>query len=151
MRLRPTTGEAAESYEPEPFPETTEVLEALRNSGNTLLVSSGGTTASVKRKTRLAGIDRMFRLMLGTDEGVVHMVKGPGHFHLIREVDLNEAAFRQRAVFVGDAAHDMRVGRAAGIPAIGRSTGSNGTALRQAGATHLITDLRDIAPLLMGL
>ncbi|HEX5368066.1 MAG TPA: HAD family hydrolase [Dehalococcoidia bacterium] len=144
--------EDAESYEPEAFPETREVLKALQAAHHTLLVSSGGTTASVKRKTRLAGIDGMVRLMLGTDEGVEHMAKGPGHFHLILQVlDLDEAAFQQRAVFVGDAAHDMRVGRAAGLPAIGRLTGDNGPALRDAGATHLISDLREIPALLMAL
>jgi phosphoglycolate phosphatase-like HAD superfamily hydrolase len=142
----------AESYEPEPFPETLEVLQSLRSAGHTLLVSSGGTTPSVARKTRLAGIDGLFRLMLGTDEGVVHMAKGPGHFHLIRQgLDLDEAAFQRRAVFVGDAAYDMRVGRGACLPSVGRLTGANHAALLEAGATHLITDLRDIAPLLMGL
>ncbi len=144
--------EVAESYQPEPFPETLAVLEALHRAGNTLLVSSGSTTASVVRKMRLAGIDGLFRLMLGSDEGMAHMAKGPGHFRLMREaLSLDEAAFRQRAVFIGDAAHDMRVGRNAGLPAVGRLTGANHAALVDAGATHLISDLREIEALLMGL
>ncbi len=36
----------AETFEPVALPETLEVLEQLRHSGHTLIVSSGGTTAS---------------------------------------------------------------------------------------------------------
>jgi phosphoglycolate phosphatase len=144
--------EVAETYEPEPFPETIEVLEALRNTGHTLLVSSGSTTASVVRKTRLAGIGGLFRMALGSDDAVKHMAKGPGHFRLMREgLDLTEAEFGKRAVFVGDAAYDMQVARAAGLPAIGRLSGTNKAMLVDAGAMHLIGDLSEIAALLMAL
>jgi beta-phosphoglucomutase-like phosphatase (HAD superfamily) len=65
----------AETQAVAPFPETLSVLASLRADAYTLVVSSGSTTESVKRKTRLTDIDRLFRLALGTDEDVTEMKK----------------------------------------------------------------------------
>jgi len=67
----------AETQAVAPFPETLSVLTSLRTDAYTLVVSSGSTTESVKRKTRLTDIDRLLRLALGTDEDVTDMKKGP--------------------------------------------------------------------------
>ncbi|HSL68751.1 MAG TPA: HAD family hydrolase [Longimicrobiales bacterium] len=140
---------ASEAFVPSLFPETTEVLESLRVQGHTLVVSSGGRPEFVARNTQLTGIDRLFRLLLGTDAGVPHMVKGPGHFRLIREaLALHDGDLRQRGVFVGDGVYDMEVARAAGILAVGRLAGDNGSTLREAGADHLISSLSELGPIL---
>jgi phosphoglycolate phosphatase-like HAD superfamily hydrolase len=140
---------ASEAFEPELFPETVEVLEALRRDGHTLVVSSGGKPAFVERNTRLTGIDRLFRLLLGSDTALPHMFKGPGHFALIREaLGIAEHDLRTQGVFIGDGVYDMQVARAAGLLAVGRLTGDNGETLREAGADHLIRDLGEVRPLL---
>jgi phosphoglycolate phosphatase-like HAD superfamily hydrolase len=103
----------------------------------------------VARNARLTGIDRLFRLLLGTDAGVPDMAKGPGHFRLIREaLGLHENDLRQRSVFVGDGVYDMEVARAACILAVGRLSGGNSAALREAGADYLITSLAELQPIL---
>ncbi len=80
------------------------------------------------------------------------MKKGPGHFDLImKTLDLSEDELRARGVFVGDAVYDMQVARNAGVLAVGRLTGENGEALRQAGAQHLIRDLGEMDALLSSL
>jgi phosphoglycolate phosphatase len=140
---------ASEVFMPSLFPETLEVLESLRVQGHTLIVSSGGRPEFVARNTRLTGIDRLFRLLLGTDAGVPHMAKGPGHFRLIREaLGLSDSELSLRGVFVGDGVYDMEVARAASILAVGRLSGDNGATLRDAGADHLIGSLADLEPIL---
>lgn len=144
--------QVAEAFQPVAFPETLDVLEQLHRDGHTLAVSSGGTTASVERKTRLTGIGHLFSLALGTDEGVPKMRKGPGHFELLRSAfDLTEGDLQARGVFVGDAVFDMQVARNARVVAVGRISDGNGEILRQAGAQHLILDLREMNPLLAAL
>jgi phosphoglycolate phosphatase-like HAD superfamily hydrolase len=140
---------ACEAHEPAPFPETVEVLDALRRAGHTLVVSSGGKPDFVARNARLTGIDGFFSLMLGSDPQTPGMAKGPGHFGLIRQaLGLEEAQLRSAGVFIGDGVFDMQVAREAGLPAIGRLTGANHEAMRRAGADHLIADLRELAAIL---
>ena len=141
----------AELDEPALFPEVLGVLQDLGHKGDTLIVSSGSIPSSVTRKMRLAGIEGLFRLALGSDEDVPGLAKGAGHFAMIgEELSLTAEELRARSVFVGDGTYDMEVARAAGIRGIGRLTGSNGEALRAAGAGHVIADLRDLLPLLHG-
>lgn len=144
--------QVAETYRPVAFPETLDALSQLRRDGHTLVVSSGGTTESVRRKIRETGVDRLFRLALGTDLNVPGMAKGPGHFDLVtRSLSLTEGELRAGGVFIGDAVYDMQVARDAGIVAVGRLTGDNAETLRRAGAQHLIQDLREMQALLASL
>jgi phosphoglycolate phosphatase-like HAD superfamily hydrolase len=139
----------AETYEPVAFPEAGEVLQQLRRDGHTLIVSSGGTTGAVQRRLRLTQLDGLFRLALGTDDGVPDMRKGPGHFDRIaRSLALVEGELQARGVFIGDAVYDMQVARDAGLVAVGRLTGDNAKTLRLAGAQHLIHDLLELQPIL---
>jgi len=140
---------ASETFVPSLFPETAEVLESLRVQGHTLVVSSGGKSAFVARNTRLTGIDRLFRLILGTDPGVPHMAKGAGHFRLIGEaLELHDDELSATGVFVGDGVYDMQVARAAGVLAVGRLTGENHATLLGAGADRLIASLAELEPIL---
>ncbi len=75
----------AEEDVPDLFPEVLDVLEDLRRDGHTLVVSSGSIPSSVERKTRVTGIDHLFRLALGSDEDVAGLAKGPGHFAMIMD------------------------------------------------------------------
>jgi phosphoglycolate phosphatase-like HAD superfamily hydrolase len=144
--------QVAETYEPVAFPDTLEALRRMHSDGHTLVVSSGGTTTSVQRKMRLTGVDRLFRLALGTDLDVPGMAKGPGHFDLVtRSLSLREGELQADGVFIGDAVYDMQVARDAGIVSVGRVTGENGEILQQAGALHLIRDLHEMQSLLASL
>lgn len=140
---------AAENHAPPAFPEVISVLQELTGAGYALVISSGGRPEVAAYRTRNAGIDGFFTLVLGTDEAVEGMAKGPGHFAIMREaLGLSMAELSARAVFVGDGVYDMQVAREAGVPAIGRVTGENGETLGQAGAGHLIDDLTGLASVL---
>jgi phosphoglycolate phosphatase-like HAD superfamily hydrolase len=139
----------AETQTVAPFRETLPVLTSLRTEAHTLVVSSGSTTESVKRKTRSTDIDRLLRLALGTDAGMTDMQKGPGHFKLVRQsLGLTEEQFRERSAFVGDAIYDMQVGRNAGLLTIGRVSDGNRELLASTGADHLISDLTQLRGIL---
>jgi phosphoglycolate phosphatase-like HAD superfamily hydrolase len=139
----------AETLPVDAFRETLSVLTSLRTEAHTLVVSSGSTTESVTRKTRLTDIDHLLRLALGTDEGMTDMKKGPGHFELVRQsLGLTEEQFRERSAFVGDATYDMQVGRNAGLLTIGRVSGGNGELLAVASADYLISDLTQLRGIL---
>jgi len=140
---------AAEKHAPPAFSEAASVLQTLTAAGYTLVISSGGRPAIVAFRAHNAGIDGFFALILGTDEAVEGMAKGPGHFAIMREaLGLSMADLRERAVFVGDGVYDMQVAREAGIPAVGRVTEENGDTLRLAGAEYLIDDLTGLAAVL---
>ena len=139
----------AEEYEPKIFPEVIEVLEELRRDGHTLVVSSGSIPSSVVRKVRVTGIERFCRLVLGSEEGVPGLTKGPGHFALIAEaLRITDRELTERGVFVGDGVYDMQIAVEAGMVGVGRLTGENAELLRAAGAHEVIHNLRDLQPLL---
>jgi phosphoglycolate phosphatase-like HAD superfamily hydrolase len=138
-----------ELHEPALFPEVLDVMTDLRKEGHTLIISSGSTPASVKRKTQVTGIDRLCRLALGSIEDDPSRAKGPGHFAMLEAaLELAPGDLQERGVFIGDGAYDMQVASQAGMMAVGRTTGDNGNALRAAGANHLIADLRELRTLL---
>lgn len=135
----------AEKHTPPVFPEVADVLEALRAAGHTLVISSGGRPQVARYRALHAGIDEHFALVLGTDEAVEGMAKGPGHFAIMRKsLGLSTVDLSARGVFVGDGVYDMQVAREAGMPAVGRLTGNNAETLRRAGAEYLIEDLNDL-------
>jgi beta-phosphoglucomutase-like phosphatase (HAD superfamily) len=57
--------EAAERDVPELYPDVRPALESLRDEGHMLIVSSGSIQRSAERKTRIADIEQLFRLILG--------------------------------------------------------------------------------------
>ena len=98
---------------------------------------------------RLTRLDRLFRLSLGTDEGVPRMRKGAGHFDSINaSLALSYGELAARSVFVSDSVHDMQVEQEAGVVAVGRVTADNRDVLQQAGVEYLIRDLREMPVLL---
>jgi phosphoglycolate phosphatase-like HAD superfamily hydrolase len=138
----------AEVFVPPLFPEALQVLEELRREGHRLAVSSGSIQSAVNRKVRLTGIERLFRLILGSDEDEPRLSKGKGHFGLIAgALGMTSAELQARAAFIGDGIYDMSVAREAGIVGIGRLTGDNANALYAAGASYVLPDLRGLPQL----
>ncbi len=139
----------AEVYVPPVFPEVPSVLEALKNAGYALVVSSGGRPAVAQYRAHQAGIEGFFDLILGTDEMVPDMAKGPGHFAIMQEaLNLWSDEFRARSAFVGDGVYDIQVARDAGLPAIARVTDASRETLRRAGADYVIDDLTGLRSVL---
>jgi phosphoglycolate phosphatase-like HAD superfamily hydrolase len=131
------------------FPDVSPAIKQLRQAGYTLIVISGCAPFVVEAKMRKAGISCYFRLMLGTDKNVPDMIKGEGHFKIVRrELRLTHEQFRANSALIGDAKHDMMLAKEAGIMAVGRVTRNNGNSLKRAGADFLVHDLKEFVFLL---
>lgn len=131
------------------FPEVAQAIEQLWQAGYVLNVVSGCAPDVVASKMCRTGIDRFFASMLGTDRSIPNMIKGEGHFMIIRhELDLTPTQFRTHSVLVGDAEHDMLLAKEAGIVAIGRTSHCSGEQLKEAGADFVVSDLMELVTVL---
>jgi phosphoglycolate phosphatase len=126
-----------------PYPDAAETLRALEQAGTTLMLSTGSSPARAARVLEQEGWDA-FALVLGSDR---ETVKGAAHYAQIEaEADDGWAA---HAVTVGDSPRDMRLGAEFGVRVrIGIDRDGDATALVEAGATHVVSTLSDILPIL---
>jgi phosphoglycolate phosphatase len=130
---------------PKLFPDVFDSIKKLWQAGYTLVVISGCTSLVVYAKLYKTGINRYFRLMLGTDYDVPNMTKGEDHFKIIRkELNLSGKQFQTNSFLIGDGEFDMSLAKQAGILAAGRITDDNGEKLKRAGATFLIHNLEEL-------
>lgn len=132
------------------FPDVREAIEQLAKIGYVQVVTSGCAPFIVESKLKKTGISQFFKLRLGTDKNISNMVKGDGHFKIIRqELNLTLERFRAISAIIGDAVHDINLGKQAGIIAIGRATANNKDLLKQASPDYIVDDLRELAALLI--
>lgn len=127
------------------YPDAAETLRALEASGSTLMLSTGSSPARAARVLAQEGWDA-FALVLGSDR---ESLKGPEHYSRI-DATLVEDAWTEQAATIGDSPRDMALGAQAGVAVrigIARDSEDAG-ALRDAGATHVVSTLSDILPIL---
>jgi phosphoglycolate phosphatase len=135
--------------QPPLFRDVPAAIEQLAGAGYLLAITSGAPSAVVSARMHHLGLEQHFKVMLGTDKTVPDMIKGAGHFRIIRHaLNLAVHEFQSNAAIIGDAQHDMMVGKQAGILAIGRATGTDAEVLRQAGADLVIADLAEFVAVL---
>lgn len=96
--------ELIEHAEPPLFPDVAAVIGRLAQAGYTLIITSGSDSRTVRRHMAHHGLAGHFKLLLGTDRGQPEMVKGPGHFAIVkRALGLDDRALARGALLVGDA------------------------------------------------
>ena len=126
------------------YPDASETLRALEASGSTLMLSTGSSPARAQRVLEQEGWDA-FALVLGSERDCV---KGAAHYETI----MAEAPMRDwasHAVTIGDSPRDMRLGAEFGVRVrIGIDRDGDASALVQAGATHVVSSLSDVLPIL---
>jgi phosphoglycolate phosphatase-like HAD superfamily hydrolase len=123
------------------FPEVPAVLSALADSGYTMVLSTNSPQAGLAERLRAAGIERFFRIALGTDLAT-GATKGPEHIRLLAEglgIPLSDVG--GVSVLVGDQEGDMRLAKQLGMAAIGCARVNTPEALTRAGADRVVVDL----------
>jgi phosphoglycolate phosphatase-like HAD superfamily hydrolase len=126
------------------YPDADETLRALAESGTTLMLSTGSSPRRAQMVLEQEGWDA-FSLVLGSDRDCV---KGIAHYEQI-EASTVDDTWAEHAVTVGDSPRDMRLGAEFGVPVrIGIDRSGDSMALRDAGATHVVSSLGDILPIL---
>jgi phosphoglycolate phosphatase-like HAD superfamily hydrolase len=126
------------------YPDAGATLRALEASGSTLMLSTGSSPARAQRVLEQEGWDA-FALVLGSD---CDCVKGAAHYEtIVAEVPTPDWA--SHAVTIGDSPRDMRLGAEFGVRVrIGIDRDGGASALVEAGATHVVSSLSDVLPIL---
>jgi phosphoglycolate phosphatase-like HAD superfamily hydrolase len=125
------------------YPDAADTLRALEASGSTLMLSTGSSPDRAARVLEQEGWDA-FALVLGSDRSCA---KGVAHYEQIEAEAASDWA--SRAVTIGDSPRDMRLGAEFGVRVrIGIDRDGDAGALLEAGATHVVSRLRDILPIL---
>ncbi len=125
------------------YPDAGGVLRTLEAAGSTLMLSTGSSPARAQRVLKQEGW-QAFSLVLGSDR---ESVKGSDHYEQITaEASSGWAA---QAVTVGDSPRDMKLGAEHGVPLrIGVNRDRDPGVLVEAGATHVVSTLSGILPIL---
>ncbi|WP_286974356.1 HAD family hydrolase [Acetomicrobium sp. UBA5826] len=125
------------------FPGTEEVLQALRNRGLMLAITSNRRKA--KKAVRHLGIDKYFDIVLGLED--VDRAK-PDPYILFKAVE-SLGVDKDEAIYVGDTVIDMETANNADIMGIGLATGPNSAEdLKKAGALMVLSDIKEIPNIL---
>jgi phosphoglycolate phosphatase-like HAD superfamily hydrolase len=126
------------------YPDAASTLQALEASGSTLMLSTGSSPARAARVLEQEGWDA-FSLVLGSDR---ETLKGAAHYEQI-SAGATSSDWTTYAATIGDSPRDMRLGAEHGVPIrIGIDRDGDASALVEAGATHVVSTLSDILPIL---
>lgn len=138
-----------ENIKPILFPEVFNALAVFWEAGYKLIIISGCSPCVVESKLRNAGISHFFSIKLGTDKNTPQMIKGDGHFNIIRsQFALSLSEFQSNTAFIGDTNYDMNLGLSAGILTIGRITQNNALELKSNGGSFVISTLSELIDML---
>jgi haloacid dehalogenase superfamily, subfamily IA, variant 3 with third motif having DD or ED/haloacid dehalogenase superfamily, subfamily IA, variant 1 with third motif having Dx(3-4)D or Dx(3-4)E len=123
------------------FPHVAEVLARLKEGGLKLGVVTTKLRMTAMRGMKLAGIDGFMDALVSFDD-VTHAKPHPEP--VLKALD-RLAVRPEQTLMVGDSAVDMRSAVAAGVVPVGVAWSLKGEdALREAGARHIIRDMRDL-------
>ena len=129
---------------PEPYPDADATLRAVAALGSTLLLSTGSPADRAREVLDRHGWD-VFAAVLGSEDG---RRKDAAHYAAIGERTA-EPGWTLRSATVGDSPADMRLGAEHGVRVrIGVDRDGDPDALIAAGATHVVTSLAEILPIL---
>jgi len=125
------------------FPGTVETLQALRSSGIKIGVVSNRRYAS--RPVESTGLKPLMDVIIGLED--VKRAK-PEPESLLKGFCMLDT-LPENGIYVGDTDIDMKTSVAAGSRGIGMTTGNfSENELKNAGAWKVLSDLRDILPLI---
>jgi phosphoglycolate phosphatase-like HAD superfamily hydrolase len=129
---------------PVAYPDAHTTLRELAAHGAQLMLSTGSSTERARRVLDHEGWDA-FTVVLGSD---AQCSKGDAHYDRFAQ-ETPDREWTHRAVTVGDSPQDKRLGAEHGVPIrIGIDRGGDPRRLFAAGATHVVSALADVVPIL---
>jgi len=133
--------EIAAQTKPLLFPSVLETIKELRRKRISLFLTSGSNTREMTAFFQEIGIVQEFKIILGSDE----TEKGPAHIIAFAEASgLALSDFCRETAYIGDGPADMRIAKEFGLLGIGITNTVPAEKLREAGATEIVTDFRDV-------
>lgn len=128
---------------PVPYPDADMTLRELAAHGVQLMLSTGSSPERARRVLDKEGWNA-FTVVLGSD---ADCSKGTAHYDRMAQQS-PDPAWTRRAITVGDSPQDMRLGAEHGVPIrIGVDRDGDPRALFAAGATHVVSALAEIVPI----
>jgi phosphoglycolate phosphatase-like HAD superfamily hydrolase len=127
------------------YPDADRTLRILREHAAKLFLSTGSPEQRARRVLDDHGW-RVFDLVLG---GGAANAKGREHFHVMDRHLRGWRRWTRQAAAVGDRPADMRLAAEHGVPVrIGIDRRHDARALRAEGATHVVSRLADVVPII---
>ena len=126
------------------FPGAAELVRTLRAAGHPLAVITAKLASGAERTLRHVGLWEAFDVVVGADT-VARSKPDPLPVQYALERMGRPAT---EAVMVGDAAHDLVAGRAAGTATVGVLWGAVGREVLAPHADHLVGEMTELLPLL---
>jgi phosphoglycolate phosphatase len=124
----------------QPFPGVPETLAALAGAGVRLAVASTKRTSGIQRAADYFGITHLFVQLQGSDG--LPCKPDPAILHRILDRQRWDAS---ETLMVGDTAHDIEAGRAAGVATCGVTYGSFSEAeIRRCGPDFVIGNFEEL-------
>lgn len=123
------------------------LLDELHAAGVALAVVTNKVEEGGRLMLEVMGWSHRFPVVVGRDTPAAPKPDAEAALHALRALGIPP----ERAAFVGDTEFDMRCGVAAGLPYVIGIVGARDEAfLRAEGATHVVTALDQVGPLLLG-
>lgn len=135
-----------QSLVPELFPDVAETLEAFSDAGIKMSIASSRSRVSLKAFCMDRGIEKYFDLILGCEDVLKPKPSPVPVFETLLTLCMNP----DEALVVGDMPVDIAMGRGAGCRTVGVTYGnSSAEALKVAGATFVINDLKKLREIVL--
>ena len=129
-----------------PYPHAIETLRTLQNAGVRCAAVTARSKVSSLGTLENAGLAGLLEFVISAEDAPRTKPHPDPLFMALERMRLTP----RQAVFVGDTEADIVAGRAAGMVTVGVTYGFFGEALAAAKPDHLIGDIAELTPLLLG-
>ncbi len=129
------------------FPGAVEVVRSLHHDGHPIGVVTAKVESGAERTLRLVGLHDCVDVLVGAD--TVPRAK-PDPLPVLHALQRLGRAPRE-ALMIGDSPHDLAAARGAGVASVGACWGATAREALAPLADHLLSDVRDLAPLVAAL
>lgn len=136
---------AQRKLKPKLFADAPLTIEELKKRGYEIIISTSADVEVEKEIFEKTYLSCLIDLGLGTDEAYPAIEKGKPHFRIAAQkykIPLSQLC--QKAVYIGDAPHDMEIAKANKVFAIGKLGSVTSFKLKRAGANLVIKNLSDL-------
>lgn len=127
-----------------PYANTFRTLEELKRGGLIISAVTARGGISAKKTLELAGIDKLFDVIL-TGDDVVKLKPDPEAFFKALEILKTD---KDDAIIVGDTDADILAGKSAGIRTIGVTYGFHGERINDSNPDFVVDDIAEIVPII---
>jgi phosphoglycolate phosphatase len=123
------------------YPKVKELLQAFKEKGYRILITSGSSTGAMIKRIYDLGILNNIDFLLGFDT----YKKSLKHMEMLAESEnMSLKEFAKQSIYFGDGPGDMRIAKSSGLYAIGIAQTVSSEILKDAGADLVLDKIGDV-------